>query len=235
MRESCSPDQNQNRVSRGSMQHSHDFTNSQSDGAKCPPEDPRASNDDKMYSIKIDHSFHNGERHHSSTSTPKRPPRYAVVTPEESLMDAIVSHDQFTGKTENSGLTQASTAVDIRESRYSMQGSTDAIKEIDCIIVNEKKTVEEHSALYWKQVSRDMENQLDEVQRSYSSKLLSMNQEHEELEERQQNLLEELGERLSHALKGEQFWKQTLKRVIGFCSVDLDACVMLIDHFLLLL
>ena len=43
-----------------------------------------------------------------------------------------------------------------------------------------------------------------------------MNGEHEDLEERQQSLLEDMGARLSHALRGEQFWKQTLKKV--FCS-----------------
>jgi hypothetical protein len=41
-----------------------------------------------------------------------------------------------------------------------------------------------------------------------------MNKEHEELEERQQALLEQLGDRLSAALRGEQFWKQTLKKVV---------------------
>ncbi len=50
-------------------------------------------------------------------------------------------------------------------------------------------------------------------QRTFSTRLVQVSREHEELEERQQGLLEEIGDRLTVALQGEQFWKQTLSRV----------------------
>jgi hypothetical protein len=51
------------------------------------------------------------------------------------------------------------------------------------------------------------------MQRDYSSKLLMMTREHEDLEERQQALLEELGRSLSTAMQSERFWKQAVGQV----------------------
>jgi hypothetical protein len=148
------------------------------------------SSDDHLFSIKIDHSISDSRKHSAPTTTPKRPPRYAVITPEESLMEAITSQDAH-----STAHTAAYDKSSERHARSVAEVSTELLKDYSDVKAHDKDahfqltesvvtpgthsraaqcvdadsspgTTEgdAHGATYWKQIANDMEHQLDEAE-----------------------------------------------------------------------
>ena len=92
MRQSCSPDTA--RVSRASLMTPSEYGRDVIDSTTADVLS-HAEGDHEHYEIKISDLRGvdgTGSNTHSHPKTPKRPPRYAVITPEESLMEAISQH-----------------------------------------------------------------------------------------------------------------------------------------------
>lgn len=149
--------------------------------------DERVSNDEEMYSIKIGQDINERKQQWaSSIVTPRRPPRYAVVTPEESLLEAISTHEVHNAAHEKSSENNATlsnndsrlphqeekikknTQIDQNTSRLSKM--TVSVMEESPGQASEPGSSPEttvgdiHGAAYWKQVAQDMEKQMDEAQ-----------------------------------------------------------------------
>lgn len=150
----------------------------------------RVSSDDHLYSIKIDQNISETRKHLSSTTTPKRPPRYAVITPEESLMEAISREDAHSTahihghERSSERLARSVTEVSVELNKEYSQvkaierptapessdpvgtpgDRTAAPQSADVDSSPETTVGDTHGSSYWKQIAHDMEHQLEEAE-----------------------------------------------------------------------